>query len=68
MRVFLLGSIAALALMGITAVVLDRATVPVPDHVDMERTVRLDGSDVPDRTPIFRRPQELQGARGSRDR
>jgi hypothetical protein len=66
MRVFLLGSMAALALMGITAVVLDRATVPVPDHVDMER--RLDGSDVPDRTPIFRRPQELQGARGSRDR
>ena len=36
MRLFLLGSIAALALIAITAVVLDRATIPVPGHVDVE--------------------------------
>jgi hypothetical protein len=57
MRLFLLGSIAALALIAITAVVLDRATIPVPGHVDLERTVRLDAGDVPNRTPVFRTPR-----------
>jgi hypothetical protein len=58
MRLFLLGSVAALALIGITAVVLDRATIPVPDHVDLERTVRLDAGDVPNRIPVFRTPPQ----------
>jgi hypothetical protein len=59
MRLFLLGSVAALALIAITAVVLDRATIPVPDHVDLKRTVRLDAGDVPGRTPVFRTPPQL---------
>ena len=62
MRVFLLGFVASLALMGITAIVLDRATVPVPDHVDLERTVRLDQGDVPGRTPVFRTPPQVHAA------
>ena len=66
MRVFLLGSIAALALIGITAVVLDRASVPVPDHVDLERTVRLDQGDVPDRTPVFLNPLQPPPPRAAR--
>jgi hypothetical protein len=54
MRVFLLGSVAAVALMAITAIVLDRASIPVPERVDLNRTVRLDSSDVPGRNPVLR--------------
>ncbi len=58
MRLFLLGSVAAMALIAITAVVLDRASIPVSDRVDLERTVRLDAGDVPNRTPVFRNPPQ----------
>lgn len=62
MRLFLLGSVAALALIAITAVVLDRATVPVPNHVDLERSVRLHPGEVPGRNPVFRTPPRLHQA------